>query len=56
MIVPGMLVFSVTAIIISFMHVNLFSFTELADLLWFGWFMISSIFLAAITSRIMLAK
>lgn len=50
-IVPGMLVFTVTTVIISFVHIGLFSLTELPDLLWFGWFILASLVLAMITFR-----
>jgi hypothetical protein len=48
-ILPGMLVFTATTVIISFLHSQLFSFREIADLLWFGWFMLSSLLLAILT-------
>jgi len=48
-ILPGMLVFTVTTVIISFIHIGLFSFNEVADLLWFGWFIFASLFLAILT-------
>jgi hypothetical protein len=48
-ILPGMLIFTVTTVIISFIHINLFSFNELPDLLWFGWSILASLILAAIT-------
>ena len=48
-ILPGMLVFSATTVIISFLHSSLFSFNELPDLLWFGWFTVSSLILAVLT-------
>jgi hypothetical protein len=50
-ILPGMLVFTVTTAIISFFHVSLFSFSDLPDLLWFGWFLVSSLILTALTFR-----
>ena len=50
-ILPGMLIFSAVTVIISFVHIGLFSFTEVADLLWFGWFMIASLILALLTFR-----
>jgi len=50
-ILPGMLVFTVTTAIISFVHINLFSFNEVADLLWFGWFIIASLILTLLTFR-----
>ena len=48
-ILPGMLVFTATTVIISFLHFNLFSLQETADLLWFGWFLLASIILAILT-------
>ena len=50
-ILPGMLVFTGTTVIISLVHRSLFSFNELPDLLWFGWFLLSSLFLAVLTFR-----
>jgi hypothetical protein len=50
-ILPGMLVFTVTTVIISFVHIGLFSFNEVPDLLWFGWFSVSSLVLAVLTFR-----
>ena len=50
-ILPGMLVFSATTVVISFFHISLFAFNELPDLVWFGWFLVSSIILAALTFR-----
>ncbi len=55
-ILPGMLVFTVTTVIISFVHMGLFSFKELPDLLWFGWFSLASLILAAITFRALQAS
>jgi hypothetical protein len=55
-IVPAMLIFTVTTLIVSFVHVSLFSFNEIADLLWFGWFIISSISLAMMTTHVMQAR
>jgi len=55
-IVPAMLAFTVTALIVSFMHISLLSFNEIADLLWFAWFSISSICLAIMTTRVMQAR
>jgi len=48
-ILPGMLVFTVTTVIISFIHISLFSFNEIPDLIWFGWFILASILLALLT-------
>jgi hypothetical protein len=50
-ILPGMLVFTVTAVIISFVHIGLFSFNEVPDLLWFGWFIPASLILTLLTFR-----
>ena len=48
-LLPGMLVFSATTLVISFLHFNLFSMSQVADLLWFGWFLFASIMLAVMT-------
>jgi len=48
---PGMLIFTVTTVIISFVHIGLFSFKEVADLLWFGWFILASLILTLLTFR-----
>jgi hypothetical protein len=50
-ILPGMLVFTGITIIVSFSHISLFSFNEVPDLLWFGWFIVSSLILAVSTFR-----
>jgi len=50
-IVPGMMVFAAITVVISLMHISLFSFREIADLLWFGWFIIATLALAFITFR-----
>ena len=50
-ILPGMLIFVVTTVIISFLHLGLFSFHEIPDLVWFGWFLFSSLILAILTFR-----
>jgi hypothetical protein len=55
-IVPGMFAFAITTIIVSFIHVNLFSFAELADLLWFGLFGIATVVLGMLTVRVMQVK
>ena len=55
-IVPGMFAFTAGTIIVSFMHINLFSFTELADLLWFGSFGIATVILGVLTVRAMQAQ
>lgn len=48
-LLPGMLVFTAITVVISFLHFNLFSLRELADLLWFGWFIFASIMLGIMT-------
>jgi hypothetical protein len=50
-ILPGMLVFTVTTVIVSWLHISLFSFNEVPDLLWFGWFIVSSLMLAVLSVR-----
>lgn len=50
-ILPGMLIFSVTTVLISFLHINLFAFNQAADLLWFGWFIFASLILFVLTFR-----
>ena len=50
-ILPGMLVFNVTTIVISLLHFTLFSMSEITDMLWFGWFIFASIMLAIMTFR-----
>ena len=50
-ILPGMLIFTVTTVIISFVHIGLFSFNEIADLLWFGWFILASLIITLLTFR-----
>jgi hypothetical protein len=50
-ILPGMLIFSVTTLVISFIHIGLFSFNEVPDLLWFGWFILASLILTLLTFR-----
>jgi hypothetical protein len=50
-ILPGMLVFTAITVIISFFHASLFSFNEIPDLLWFGWFVFSSLALSVLTFR-----
>jgi hypothetical protein len=52
-IVPGMFAFTAGTVIVSFMHINLFSFAELADLLWFGLFGIATVILGVLTVRVM---
>lgn len=48
-IVPGMFAFTAATIIVSFLHISLFSFTEIADLLWFAAFGIAAIILGLLT-------
>lgn len=55
-IVPGMVAFTAGTIIVSFIHINLFSFTELADLLWFGSFGVATVILGVLTFRAMQAR
>jgi hypothetical protein len=55
-IVPAMLAFTLTTVIVSFMHIGLFSFNEIADLLWFAWFILSSILLAVMSARVLQTK
>jgi len=55
-IVPAMLAFTVTTVIVSFVHISLFSFNEIVDLLWFAWFIISSLFLAIMTMHVIQAR
>jgi hypothetical protein len=54
-ILPGMLIFTVTTVIISSVHIKLFSFNEAPDLLWFGWFILATLILAVLTFRAMQA-
>jgi len=51
-IVPAMFAFALTTISVSFLHINLFSFSELADLIWFGWFGITTVILGIITVKV----
>jgi hypothetical protein len=51
-LVPAMLAFTVTTVIVSILHLNLFAFNEAADLLWFAWFIISSSILAVMTRHV----
>jgi len=55
-ILPGMLVFTATTVIISFIHIGLFSFSEIADLFWFGWFVLASLILVFLTFRALQAS
>jgi len=52
-IVPAMFAFTAVTIIVSFLHINLFSFAELADLLWFGSFAVATVILGVLTVRAM---
>jgi hypothetical protein len=52
-IVPGMFAFTAATVIVSFIHIILFTFTELADVLWFGSFGIAMIILGVLTVRVM---
>jgi hypothetical protein len=55
-IVPAMLAFTATTVVISFLHIGLFSFGEVADLLWFGWFLGTTVLLALLTVRVLQAR
>jgi hypothetical protein len=55
-ILPGMLVLSVITVIISLIHIGLFSFNEIPDLLWFGWFILASLLLTVLTFRALQAS
>jgi hypothetical protein len=55
-ILPGMLIFTVTTVIISFVHIGLFSLNEVADLLWFGGFILASLILTLLTFRALQAS
>jgi hypothetical protein len=55
-IVPGMFAFAITTVIVSFIHINLFSFAELPDLLWFALFGIGTVILGVLTVRVMQAR
>jgi hypothetical protein len=50
-IVPGMFAFAATTVIVSFIHISLFSFTEIADLLWFAAFGIATVLLGILLFR-----
>jgi hypothetical protein len=50
-ILLGMLIFTVTTVIISFLHISLFALNEVPDLLWFGWFILASLILGLPTLR-----
>lgn len=55
-IVPGMFVFTAGTVIVSVIHISLFSLTELADWLWFGSFGIATVMLGVLTVRAMQAR
>jgi hypothetical protein len=55
-IVPGMFAFAVTTVIVSLIHVTLFSFAELADLIWFGLFGVAVVILGVLTVRVIRAR
>lgn len=55
-VVPGMFAFTVATVIVSFMHVSLFSFTQLADLMWFGSFIVMAVIFGMLTVRTMQAR
>jgi hypothetical protein len=55
-VVPAMLVFSATTVIISFMHLNLFSFNQMQDVIWFGWFILTTLVHAVMTVRALREK
>jgi hypothetical protein len=50
-IVPGMFLFSLTTLVVSFMHFSLFSLAEVADILWFAWFVVAAALLGVMTFR-----
>src|SRR6266498_2259789 len=52
-ILPAMLAFTGTTVLISFLHINLFSFAQFADLLWFGWFILATLVLGILTVRVL---
>jgi hypothetical protein len=52
-IIPAMLAFTATTVCISFIHINLFSFAEFADLLWFSWFIVTTLLLAVLTLQVL---
>lgn len=55
-IVPGMVAFTAATLIVSILHINLFSFAELADVLWFGLFSIATGMLGVLTVRALQAR
>lgn len=50
-ILPAMLAFTLTTVIVSLMHVNLFAFNEISDLLWFAVFISATVALTVMTAR-----
>ena len=50
-LLPGMLVFSAATLVVSLIHISLFSFAEISDLIWFGWFILATLILAYLTFR-----
>jgi len=50
-ILPGMLVFTAGTVVISLIHIGLFSFGQIPDLIWFGWFGLATLILAFLTFR-----
>ena len=52
-IVLAMLAFTATTLVVSFIHISLFSFAEFADLLWFGWFIFTTLALGILTVRVL---
>jgi hypothetical protein len=55
-ILPAMFVFTAGTVIVSLMHISLFSFNQPSDLLWFGSFCIATIFLGVLSVRVMQAR
>ena len=55
-IVPGMFAFTAATVIVSVLHINLFSFAEAADIFWLGAFGTATIILGMLTVRIIQAR
>jgi hypothetical protein len=55
-LVPAMLAFTLTTVIISFLHFSLFSLNQIPDLLWFAWFISAFVILAAMTVHVTRAR
>ncbi len=55
-IVPAMFAFTTATVIVSILHINLFSLNELSDVLWFVLFSIATILLGVLTVRAMQAR